>query len=370
MGMDIPAPFTKTIKKLAAPAIVFYLLPWLMLLLTLGTLAQKELGIYAAQHIFFSSWILWFGPLPLPGGYATLGALTFCLLVKFIFYSEWRLERAGTILTHLGVLVLLTGGLVTALTQTEGFLSIREGMTGKVISDYHQRVLKIRKDDTDLAAIPFEHLTKGKVLDVPELPFAINVEMTCANCRPAPPAKMENLRGLAQQMNLVSAPSEKENEANLAGGILTVSGLPGDQDGRYVTMEEISEKPIVTVGGARYTFFMDRATTVLPFTIEMIDFEKEMHPGTNTAKSYSSSIIVHEGGIDWPFHIRMNEPLRYKGYTFYQASFSERAEGTYSVLSVVRNQGRIFPYLASAIIFIGLSAHVLLRLGKKKRITA
>ena len=70
----------------ASPKIVFCTLPWLMILLILGTVAQKELGLYTAQAVYFSSWILWLGPFPLPGAYLTLAAITTCLLIKFVFF--------------------------------------------------------------------------------------------------------------------------------------------------------------------------------------------------------------------------------------------------------------------------------------------
>jgi hypothetical protein len=57
----------------------------------------------------------------------------------------------------------------------------------------------------------------------------------------------------------------------------------------------------------------------------------------------------------------MNEPMRYRSYTFYQSSFSIRPDGEFSILSVVQNKGRIFPYISSAIIFIGLLTHIIVR---------
>jgi cytochrome c biogenesis protein ResB len=111
---------------------------------------------------------------------------------------------------------------------------------------------------------------------------------------------------------------------------------------------------------------MGRAQTELPFSIELQDFRREMHPGTEMARGFASDVIVHDGGVTWPYHIRMNEPLRYKGYTFYQASFSMRPDGEFSILSVVRNKGRIFPYIASVIIFAGLLLHAVLRLRGAK----
>ena len=58
----------------------------------------------------------------------------------------------------------------------------------------------------------------------------------------------------------------------------------------------------------------------------------------------------------------MNEPLRYKGYTFFQSSFIEGPEGETTVLAVVKNYGRLFPYISSIIMCIGLLFHLSLKL--------
>lgn len=357
--------FKEALSFLASPSIVFFMLPWLIVLLVIGTVMQRELGLYEAQRLYFSSWIVWFGPIPLPGGYTTLGALTLCLLAKFLVFSPWRAQNAGIILTHLGILVLLIGGMLTAFTQKEGFLLLKEGQRGNAVSDYHARVFTIEKDDAPLTIIPFKSLEKG--LAKADLPFRLSVESTCRNCRPvAVEDTQDNRHGLAEQVSLQPAPLDKQNEGNLSGAMIRVSETASDQDGLYLTMEDIPHKPEIIHDGSTYRFYIGRAQTILPFEIELTAFKREMHPGTDMARGFSSDIIVQDGEIAWPYHIRMNEPLRYKGYTFYQASFSLRPDGHYSILSVVENKGRIFPYLASAIIFCGLLLHVVLRMKNKK----
>lgn len=349
---------------MASPAILFYILPWLMILLICGTVAQKDFGIYEAHKIFFSSWVIWWGPMPLPGAYPTLGLMTLCLLAKFLLYSPWRPHQAGIILAHLGVLILLIGGMVTAVTQTEGFLPLKEGQSGKSVSDYHGRVLLIEKDETPLASIPFEKLRKDEKIEA-DLPFSVTVNDLCRNCIPAWVEDNTGRQGFAEKVMLQPQPLEKENEANLYGATFTVKGA-GEQDGIYVSMEDIPRRAEITIGENTYALSITRAQTALPFEIELKDFQRDMHPGTDMARGFSSDVVVYDGDIRWPYHIRMNEPLRYKGYTFYQASFSIRPDGEYSVLSVVRNQGRILPYIASAIIFAGLLLHVIIRLKNAK----
>ena len=87
-----------------------------------------------------------------------------------------------------------------------------------------------------------------------------------------------------------------------------------------------------------------------------------LYPGTNMAKSYSSDVILKDGNIEWPARISMNQPLRYKGYTLYQSSFEETPEGDFTMLAVVKNPGRLFPYIASGILCFGLLIHLFQRL--------
>jgi hypothetical protein len=356
-----------TLKRLGSASVVFYTLPWLIFLLVAGTIAQRELGLFAAQHMFFSSWILWLGPIPLPGGYATTGLLTISLLAKFLLYSPWNFHRLGTILTHLGILVLLIGGLITALTQQEGYMIIGEGEQSQTVFDYHKRVLVIEKNASIIESIPFDHLKAGITPNKNDLPFDLSIESLCKNCRPVAVKETSDRHGLAAQMRLTEIPSEKENEANLSGLTLRITGADAKQDGLYITMEEVPDKPIINIDADQYALYISRKMTPLPFSITLNEFEKVMHPGTNLASAYSSRLTIKDGETEWPYLIQMNEPFRYKGYTFYQSSFSERTDGDYSILSVVQNKGRVFPYLASLIIFIGLLTHILIRLQTRKR---
>jgi hypothetical protein len=351
-------------RRMASPGIVFWTLPWLMVLLIIGTVAQKDLGLYKAHSLYFSSWILWAGPIPLPGTYATLTVITLSLLLKFLFFSEWSRARAGTILTHLGILVLLIGGMLTALTQEEGYIALKEGGSGSVVSDYHDRIVRVEKDGARLADIPFYDLDVGRPL--PGLSFTATVQMTCRNCAAAPPlqdaANGNKRRGLASEISLVAAAPEKEDEANLSGLMFRVEGASAEADGLYLTMEDIPEIPQITTAQGTYKVRIMRAERVLPFTLTLKDFTRDMHPGTNVARGFSSDVVVGENGVIWPAHIRMNEPLRYKGYTIYQASYAIRPDGDVSIFSVVENKGRIFPYAASFLVFAGLLLHLAIRM--------
>jgi len=58
--------------------------------------------------------------------------------------------------------------------------------------------------------------------------------------------------------------------------------------------------------------------------------------------------------------ISMNQPLRYEGKAFYQASFGRN--DTLSVLQVVENPGWLLPYVSCIVVGAGLAIHFLFAL--------
>lgn len=349
---------------MARPVLVYYTLPWLMILIILGTVAQKEMGLYAATEKYFNSLILWLGPVPTPGGLLTIGVIFVALTCKFLFFSQWHWKKAGTHLTHLGVILLLLGGIITASMAREGFMVIPEGRSLNAVSDYKQKVLVLKDaQGTPLKTLPFDILTTGAVISQGDVSFKI-LE-ACRNCSAqAPSGKYKNLQGLAVNMELFPIPDEKNIEANFSGIIFEVIEAK-DKDilGTYIVMEDIPKNPILD--GIEIS--LERAKEILPFDITLKDFRKIDYPGTLKAREFESDLVITDGAISWPATISMNKPLRYKGYVFYQSSFEQRPDIEVTVLNVVHNVGRVFPYISTLIIFVGLLLHFIIRLQSKRQ---
>lgn len=349
---------------LSRPAIMFWTLPWLMVLLVAGTVAQKYVGLYIAQKTFFSSFIFWWGPLPLPGGYAVTAVILVALLAKFIGESRWSWQRAGIILTHFGALVLLAGGLLTAVTAREGFITIDEGGQSALVEDYHARALTITKDGDEIFRLPQDHIRKGRLLGLEEgLPFNVEIIEAMVNGTPQPRKNKEGkapLRGPAEKVEMIPARPEMQNENNHGAVSVVIRGTGGETDGQYLMTEIMPLYPQIEVKGHAYELRFGKSTSTLPFALALSDVEKDNHPGIDMARAYRSTVTIKDGDTTWPAEISMNNPLRYRGYTFYQSSYMVRADGKETtVLSVVWNAGRLFPYIASAIISFGLILHLL-----------
>lgn len=91
----------------------------------------------------------------------------------------------------------------------------------------------------------------------------------------------------------------------------------------------------------------------LPFKITLKAFRVGRYPGTARAASYESDVSVD--GEEKLTTISMNEPLKHGGFTFYQSSFEEDAQGRplFSILSVNHDPGRFLKYAGSFLIVLG-----------------
>lgn len=348
----------------ARPIVPFIALPVLMVILVAGTVAQRSIGLYDAQRYFFSS----------PPALIVLGVMTFSLLCKFLFFSTWSRARAGINLAHLGVLVLLIGGLFTALSNEEGSLTIAEGQTASMIQDYHQREMAIAVEGSDIAKFPFPALKPGQVIPLSGYDGArVEILATCRNCRldqrVAPIAA--NLRSMARAVVLMPDAPSTNDEQNLNGVTLRLTGTGAETDGIYIAVD-LMPRPITikTEDGRSIELIMTKAQRPLPFSVTLNDFQATHHPGTDIARTYHSDIIVHDGAVEWPVRVEMNKPLRYRGYTLFQSSFFTPAEpgaAEYTILAVVRNSGWLFPYIGTAIMAIGLVLHTVIMVATPRR---
>lgn len=345
-----------------SPALLLWLLPALMLLVAVGTIAQKYVGLYAAEKTYFSSFVIWVGGfIPLPGGYTLLGIFSLSLLLKFLLKSEWRRGRAGINLAHFGVVLLMAGGLVSSLLAEDGAMTIGEGETARQVHDYYQRDLMLVTGDTLLQALSVAGIHAGRQVAFKDVPVTLEVRASCNNCSITRRVSADAaLRGMAKGMVLEAINPEKNNEENTGGLTFRLRGAGEEADGIYILFEN---GPATTfeVNGKTYELAYGKSQRSLPFTVELKDFTRTNYPGTETASAFHSDIIIHDGALSWPARIEMNQPLRYRGYTFYQSAFLEQDGKQWSVLAVSHDAGQFIPYLGTLVLGLGLLLHLFIR---------
>src|ERR1019366_9230139 len=134
-----------------------------------GTLAQVHLGLYKAQNEFFRSVFVYWQPagsgfhIPIfPGGYLI-----------------------GTVLIHLGVVLLLTGQMLTDFLSRESNLHLRIGETrnySEADRAFELAVLDTTGKDSDkVVAIPCSLLVRRGEVSDPGMPFTVRVKTFYAN---------------------------------------------------------------------------------------------------------------------------------------------------------------------------------------------
>lgn len=108
---------------------------------------------------------------------------------------------------------------------------------------------------------------------------------------------------------------------------------------------------------AYFIFIFANRQLTLDFSLKLNEFRLGRYQGTMRAATYESDVQVQEGeALGDKVTISMNEPLKYKGFTFYQSSFQqdEMGQPTMSILSVNRDPGRPWKYLGSLFIVFGI----------------
>lgn len=107
----------------------------------------------------------------------------------------------------------------------------------------------------------------------------------------------------------------------------------------------------------------------LGFDLHLKKFEVQHYQGTMRAMEYSSQVEAISGDQNVQSTISMNEPLKFKGYTIYQASFQEDESGqpTASVFSINQDPGRWVKYFGSIILSFGI---IWLFYQRRKKIVA
>ena len=362
--------YHKAAHLLASPEVFFYTAIWLLVLLVVGTITQKWDGLYLAQQKYFSSWFTWG---ILPGGRLAMTVMFINLTFKLIFNSPWRFSRIGTLITHSGMLLLLLGGFFTAYFSNEGSMPIPEGESSSYYQDYHElEFAVIDKSESDYDTVTVfnkAYVREGVVISHEAFPFSIRVKSFYRNVdlERRDPDATEGFHGVARRFKIVPKELENEFSRNMAGMILELQGLDDGADGDYLVFQFMQVPQTVRAGGKEYAVELRNKRYQLPFAIELIDFTKKTHPGTQTASHYSSLVNVVDQDLKREVLISMNQPLRNLDYTFYQASFIEDGPDETTVLAVVQNAGRNFPYISSIIMCIGLLFHLILQVPKLLR---
>jgi hypothetical protein len=147
----------------------------------------------------------------------------------------------------------------------------------------------------------------------------------------------------------------KQNERNLPTAYVELIGPDRPIGTWMVNADPRIPAQSFEYGGRTYTIALRFTRAYKPFTLTLLKFSHDRYAGTEIPKNFSSRIKLEtpNGRDDREVLIYMNNPLRYDGLTFYQASF-EPDNPNVTILQVVRNPSWLFPYIACTLMTLGL----------------
>jgi hypothetical protein len=356
---------------LASYGFATVLLFFLLLLTLFGTLEQVNLGLFEAQKKYFESIFLvhhLFGviPLPLPGAYLLMGLLFVNLVCGGIIRARKNWRQPGMLITHGGILFMLVAGFVTYHYSISGHMTLYENEQAAEFQSYYEWEIGITKPgETQEWIVPGDRFTKlrpgeTKTFAVAGLPVELTLRDYARNTTPqrVGPTVSNQVNGF----NLVSMPLDKTAERNIAGAYATLRD-PNTGESQEGLLWGLAQAPWnATIGGEQYLVDLRHKRYPVPFTITLDKFTRELHPGTQMAASFSSDVTqMEETGATRQIHIRMNEPLRDRGFTFFQASWGPQGAGPndrlFSTFAVVNNPADQWPLYACYVITVGLLIH-------------
>lgn len=351
----------------------------LLFILTLwGTIAQVHMGLYQAQErYFYSHFFLALGFLPFPGAHLVMWVMFVniigALLVKFSF--QWK--NIGLLVIHLGILLFLISGFVTFKTSVDSHLTLKEGQASNTSAAFYQWEIAIwensresqdLKTTRNVTAIDIKDLKLEHDFVVDHLNFKIKLTKYLKNSAAyrTGGSGQDGFLNASNIQKLEPLSLENEPEKNTPGVLIQI--LTENEEVQNILLyggEQEATK--FKVGEKQYNIILRFKRYRMPFLIKLVDFTMEKHPGTDTARSFKSLVAVESNGVWREKLISMNNPLRYKDYTFYQASYSIDKNGKeISTLAVVKNAGRILPYTATFITVVGLMMHFLMSAFRRK----
>jgi len=279
-------------------------------------------------------------------------------------------------LVHLGLIILFAGEFVAGMMQVDTNLSIEVGQTVNYVSSYKTMELAL-VDVTDPAyddvhSIPESLLSKNRPIPVPGTPVTLSVKKFFPNAELANlPAGQTSLAtaGVGPGVQVVERPTATaDGEVNQVSAFVEV--LAGGRSlGVWLVSNALGAPQGFVHEGRAYTLSMRLLRQYLPYAFTLKQFRHDVYPGTDIPKNFSSLVQVVNPSRKESREVLifMNQPLRYEGKTFYQASFGKN--DTLSVLSVVENPGWLLPYVSCVLVSLGLLVHftIVLRRSLKRR---
>lgn len=402
----------KVVKVLASLQLTVVLFVLSLILVFYGTMAQMNQGIWTVVDKYFRSGIVWIpfdlnarfletffnlnpdtkwqGSFPFPGGWLLGSVMLVNLLAAHTVRFRMTWKRSGIFIIHAGMILLMVGELVTGMYAVESTMTLQVDESSNFVDQSLTVELVLRSprdEETDeVIKIPASRLKHKGLIKDDNLPVDIEILEYWKNSEidirqgPAPDSSWAVCANAPFVFNVHERPEEAGVDKDQHGDATTIKvnvRKKGTDESLgqfrlslwYYPNSLMNTRRYIIVpftfnaGGKEYSIELRNKRDYLPYSLLLKKVEHSNYENTEIPKDFASTldVIDKEEGDNRECRIWMNNPLRYRGMSFYQYQMTAGVGKT--VLQAVRNPGRLLPYLACSMVAAGMMLHFGLNLN-------
>ncbi|HFL8794865.1 MAG TPA: cytochrome c biogenesis protein ResB [Candidatus Azosocius sp. HAIN] len=319
------------IEKLSSTKLFCLLIIYLIFLIIIGTISQKEMGLIYSQKKYFSSYIILIeNIIPIPGGFTIFILISINLLLKI--YVNGLKNNISFIFIHIGALILIISGIFSNINNKEGNILLYENeKTNQYININKFNLLFYNKKKYII--IKNEKIYNNK------LPFLIEKKKNLKNF-------FINKKKIKKKYILLKIILNNKIK-NIFLNIISTQQI-------NIFFENTSFSKNIKYKNKKYNITIENKKYKIPFYINLHKFKKKNYPGTNISNKFESIITIKTNKKIINTKIKMNKPIKYKKYIFYQTAFIEKENKNATILTITKNNISFIFYISSILICIGL----------------
>lgn len=351
------------------------------LLVWFSTLEMQDIGLSGALEKYYSHKVFWVFPevnggmktyLPLPGAYWVCCVLFVNMMLGGILRLRKGWRNAGVVMSHMGIVLLLVVGFVDHHRSIHSKMEVYQGEKYDYATKFDYTSIEV-SEFNDEGEKQKPYVIKHEMLEdlgdkmrrftFKDLPFDVEVRHFRENAVVLEASKNVRTKESGEVIDgffLHPMDVDPSMDYYNYGCYALVKPKNGEPSRQILLSRSIGFPQTFSVDGKLYGMEMPNEIWNMPFSVDLINSVGEYYPGTKRPSKFQSTIswIGEDEKQEKIQTIKMNHPMRYKGFTLYQANWNEPINGLeFSGFEVVTNPVDQGPKICMWISAIGLCIH-------------
>ncbi|PAF43279.1 cytochrome c biogenesis protein CcsA [Helicobacter sp. 11S02629-2] len=334
----------------------------------IATFIEKYYGTVVANDVIYKAW--WFDVLNIWLGLNIIG----CMILSIIYRKKfkWAIQ-----ILHFGFILAIIGAGITRFWGFEGTMSIQNGETSHYATSADHYLNLTMSNEVDASNFNVHNISADSIISKDSFQTSLGFNLS-PYTRSSINDSLEvyGKKLTIKSIDVINISKEKKENLYVARLKVTYDGVS-----QNINVVNNDNKAFVMLGDRILILTWGPKKVALPFAIKLEKFHLDMYPGSTMHSAYSSDVLVIDKELKEPmkFKIYMNHVLDYRGYRFFQSSYTskdvERSDGSFTtintgtVLSVNKDPGKIPTYVSYAFMIVGAILLLFVRDGRFRKLS-